>query len=163
MSVKRWAIVECMGHRVYAGEVEEIGTGEHKIFQVEVPAVQLSDWGPVEIPGSPHTVEVQGTAYYERWTRIVGVGSLYGLSYCKEATARKKLAEGGTQRNPDGPERFEPDSVKLQEAIERYTQRKQLVDRQATEDAQELPDPVEERFDYSDRDDDEDSEGEDTW
>jgi len=66
-----WAVVEVMGHQVYAGRVTEQAIGGCAFVRVDVPAV--GDRLP--------------------FTKLLGQGSIFAITPCSEDVARTKAAE----------------------------------------------------------------------
>lgn len=73
-----WAIVEVMGFKKYAGHVSEQIIGSTSLLRVDVP--QVSDDHPA-------------------FCKLIGVGSIYAITPCDEATARK-VARVLSSENP---------------------------------------------------------------
>lgn len=65
-----WALLEIMGHRQTAGKVTEVRLGGATMIRVDVPR--------------PDSDEIAVTQYY-------GGGSIYCMTPCDEATARRAL------------------------------------------------------------------------
>lgn len=63
---KSWAIVEVMGHNVYAGLATETSIGGTSFLRVDVP----------------------GIGEEPPFTKLLGTGSIFAISPCDEATAR---------------------------------------------------------------------------
>lgn len=65
-----WAIVEVMGHHVYAGHVTEQTVAGAALIRVDVP----------EASGRP------------AYTKLLGAGSIYAITPCSEEIARARAA-----------------------------------------------------------------------
>jgi len=75
-SIETWAIVEVMGHRIFAGRVSEQPIGGASMVRVDVPEVADRD-GLVFAP----------------FSKLFGVPAIYAISPCTEETARAYAAQ----------------------------------------------------------------------
>lgn len=104
----KWAIVEMMGHNVIAGYVtEESGFGT-ALMRVDVPA----------------------TSIYETYTKLIGTGSIYAVTFVSEEVART-VAESRKQ-NP--VQVYAPELVSVKEhnaMIETLKERVRQLERPA--------------------------------
>jgi len=70
-----WAVVEVMGHRLFAGLVTEQAIGGVSFVRLDVPEV----WS--------------GTVALPPFTKLLGAGSIYAITPCSEQTARAFAAQ----------------------------------------------------------------------
>lgn len=66
-----WAVVEVMGHRVFAGRVTEQVIAGAGFVRVDVPR----------------------DSQHEPFTKMIGTASIYAITPCSEAVARKAAAQ----------------------------------------------------------------------
>jgi hypothetical protein len=92
-----WAVVEIFGHQRYAGFVTTEQFGQAAMFRVDVPPLPERErvtkgyeyaGGQNLPPGS--TVKELGIPGY---SKLFGVGAIYALTPCDQATAEKVLAQ----------------------------------------------------------------------
>jgi hypothetical protein len=81
-----YAVVEVLGHNVFAGKVSEHVIGGSGFIRVDVPELperreKYADWRDKEhervIPGVP------------AFTKLIGAGSIYAITPCTEEVARR--------------------------------------------------------------------------
>jgi hypothetical protein len=83
-----WAIVEVMGHKKLAGWVTEQTIAGAALVRVDVP-----DTPADERYGVSH-------AATEKYTKLIGVGSIYMLTPCSEEIARRAAREIERHNDP---------------------------------------------------------------
>lgn len=97
-----WAIVEIFGHQRYAGYVTTQAFGQAVLFRVEVPPLAERERvtkhyeyidGQQVPPGS--TVKELALPGY---TKLFGVGAIYGITPCTQEAAEKALAAMQTRK-----------------------------------------------------------------
>lgn len=95
----KWAIVEVMGHRRYAGQIREVSFAGASMLEVLVPAAEKTweerEWYPS--PGRRRQVVQRWPAY----DVLLGGGSLFAVHACTENVAR---AAAPSSHHPDGIE-----------------------------------------------------------
>ncbi len=122
----KWAVIELMGHNVIAGYVtEESGFGT-ALMRVDVPA----------------------TSIYGAYTKLIGTGSIYAVTFVSEEVART-VAESRKQ-NP--VQVYAPELVSAAEhnaIVERMQERiRQLQQPALTDGNENQPDIEKEDFEY---------------
>ena len=95
--LETWAIVELFGHQKEIGFVTTRYYGTACMFQIDVPELPERE----EVLGSRQYIETVGDylpagsvvkrAAKEARTRLVGVGAIYSVNPCDEATAKAAL------------------------------------------------------------------------
>ena len=75
-----WAIVEVMGHKKYAGYVTEQTFGAATLLRVDVPETEQ----PAAFGRPARTTP--------KYSKLVGIGSIYMITPCTEEIARKAAA-----------------------------------------------------------------------
>lgn len=70
-----WAMVEIMGHQQFAGYVTTQVVGGASLIRVDVPAIEVTRYGEKK--------------KIEPFTKMFGAASIYCITPCDEATARR--------------------------------------------------------------------------
>ena len=94
-SFRQWCVVELFGHQKIAGLVSEFQIAGGSLVRVDVPALEA-------VP--PTTMQQDGDGYITRYaqaekpampafTKMYGLGAIYGISPCSEETARAMAAQ----------------------------------------------------------------------
>lgn len=105
-----WAIVEVMGHRVYAGRIEEVTVAGVPMLRVHVPEhVERrveTDYRSADGTGEGHTLwERDVELRWPAWSVDLGGAALFAVTGCSELTAR--VAVPASRRGPEGGDRIE--------------------------------------------------------
>lgn len=107
--MNRWAIVEVMGHRVYAGRLEEVTLAGVPMLRVHVPAHEERttehDWR--ERFGRSCRVVRDVTERYAAFEVDLGGGALFAVTTVSEEAARRVMGQRGQARPPGSVERVE--------------------------------------------------------
>jgi hypothetical protein len=82
-----FAVVEVLGHNMFAGKVSEHAIGGSGFIRVDVPELperreKYNDW-----PGQRERERV--IAAVPAFTKLIGAGSIYAITPCTEAVARQ--------------------------------------------------------------------------
>lgn len=88
----RWAIIEVMGHRVYAGWTEDVTVAGAPMLRVHVPAVEhrWTERGYGEQRGQERTVIER----YPAFEVDLGGAALFAVTSCPEEVARTAVRRG---------------------------------------------------------------------
>jgi hypothetical protein len=88
-----WAVVEVMGHNVFAGRVSDMALGGSSFIRVDVPEIaeriELRA-GYLNGKYGKHDTQIPGAPAY---TKIIGAGSIYCITPCSEEVATKVADE----------------------------------------------------------------------
>lgn len=96
----KWAIVEVMGHRRYAGQVEEVTLAGAAFIQVTTPDCKRTnteyDW---DDNGRRRTREV--IVEFAPLVVALGAAAIFAVTWCTEAEATEAIASAATMRGPE--------------------------------------------------------------
>ena len=86
-----FAVVEVMGHNVYAGLVSDFTLGGAAFIRVDVPEIperveKRRTWDYDKNEYVPQDAVIAGAPAY---TKIIGTGSIYAITPCTEEVARR--------------------------------------------------------------------------
>jgi hypothetical protein len=90
-----WAVVEVMGHSVYAGKVTDVALGGTSFIRVDVPEIPERSEAKKQRVWSnekqayeylPYTYETPGAPAY---TKYLGASAIFAITPCTEAVARE--------------------------------------------------------------------------